>query len=48
MIHEKFLKLKYKYRNREFWCRGYKVGNNKYKDDGRIHKETARKNQVGE
>ena len=23
MIYEKFPELKYKYRNREFWCRGY-------------------------
>ena len=26
MIYEKFPELKYKYRNREFWCRGYYVG----------------------
>ena len=25
MIYEKFPELKYKYRNREFWCRGYYV-----------------------
>ena len=25
MIHEQFPNLKYKYRNREFWCRGYYV-----------------------
>jgi putative transposase len=25
LIYEKFGKLKYKYRNREFWCRGYYV-----------------------
>ena len=25
MIYEQFLKLKYEYRNREFWCRGYYV-----------------------
>lgn len=23
MIYEQFANLKYKYRNREFWCRGY-------------------------
>ena len=23
MIYEKYPELKYKYRNREFWCRGY-------------------------
>ena len=25
MIYEKFPELKYKYRNGEFWCRGYYV-----------------------
>ena len=25
MIYEKYLELKYKYRNREFWCKGYYV-----------------------
>ena len=25
MLYEKFGELKYKYRNREFWCRGYYV-----------------------
>ena len=25
MIYEEFGKLKFKYRNREFWCRGYYV-----------------------
>ena len=25
MIYEQFPNLKYKYRNREFWCRGYNV-----------------------
>ena len=32
MIYEKYPELKYKYRNREFWCRGYYVdtaGHNK-------------------
>ena len=32
MIYEKYRELKYKYRNREFWCRGYyvdTVGRNK-------------------
>lgn len=24
-IYEKYPELKYKYRNREFWCRGYYV-----------------------
>ena len=26
MIYEQFGELKYKYRNREFWCKGYYVG----------------------
>lgn len=25
MIYEKYSEFKYKYRNREFWCRGYYV-----------------------
>ncbi len=25
MLYEKFGELKYKYRSREFWCRGYYV-----------------------
>ena len=25
MVYEKFPELKFKYRNREFWCRGYYV-----------------------
>ncbi len=25
MIHEKWSNMKYRYRNREFWCRGYYV-----------------------
>ena len=25
LIYEKFGDMKYKYRNREFWCRGYYV-----------------------
>ena len=34
MLYEQFGELKYKYRNREFWCRGYyvdTVGKNKKK-----------------
>ena len=26
MLYEQFRDLKFKYRNREFWCRGYYVG----------------------
>ncbi len=25
MIYEEFVELKYKYRNRKFWCKGYYV-----------------------
>ena len=25
MLYEQFSELKYKYRNREFWCKGYYV-----------------------
>ncbi len=34
MVYEKYPELKYKYRNREFWCRGYyvdTVGKNAHK-----------------
>ena len=34
MLYEQFGELKFKYRNREFWCRGYyvdTVGKNKVK-----------------
>lgn len=37
MIFEKLGNMKYKYRNREFWCRGYyvdTVGKNTKKDKG--------------
>ena len=27
MIYERWANLRYKYRSREFWCRGYYVGN---------------------
>ena len=45
MIYEKFGNLKFKYRNREFWCRGYyvdTVGKNAKKIAGYI------KNQLEE
>jgi putative transposase len=35
MIYEKWGNLKYKYRNREFWCRGYYV-DTAGKDDKKI------------
>ena len=35
MIYEQFPELKYKYRNREFWCKGYYV-DTVGKNEGRI------------
>ena len=35
MLYEQFGELKYKYRNREFWCRGYYV-DTAGKNDARI------------
>ena len=32
MLYEKFPELKFKYRNREFWCRGYYVDTTGKKD----------------
>ena len=42
MIYEQFGELKYKYRNREFWCRGYyvdTVGKNKKAIEEYIRKQ---------
>ena len=42
MIYEKYPELKYKYRNREFWCRGYyvdTVGKNAKKIEEYIQKQ---------
>ena len=42
MIYEKYPELKYKYRNREFWCRGYyvdTVGKNAKKIEEYIRKQ---------
>ena len=42
MIYEKYPELKYKYRNREFWCRGYYVdtaGKNAKKIEEYIQKQ---------
>ena len=35
MVYEQFPELKYKYRNREFWCKGYYVDTVR-KNEGRI------------
>ena len=50
MIYERFPALQYKYRNREFWCRGYyvdTVGKNAKKIEEYI-KNQLKEDQVGE
>ena len=50
MIYEKFPDLKYKYRNREFWCKGYYV-DTAGKNAGRIAEYIAnqlKEDQLGE
>lgn len=50
MIYEKSGNLKYKYRNREFWCRGYYVdtaGKDAKKIKEYIHKQ-LKEDQLGE
>ena len=50
MIYEKYPELKYKYRNREFWCRGYYV-DTAGKNDKRIAEYIRRQleeDQAGE
>ena len=50
MIYEEFDDLKFKYRNREFWCRGYyvgTVGKNKDKIQGYI-KHQLEQDKLGE
>lgn len=47
MIYEKYPELKYKYRNREFWCRGYYVdtaGQECAKDTG-VHQTSVGRGQ---
>ena len=49
MIYEKYAELKYKYRNREFWCRGYYVdtaGKNAQKIQ-EVHQASVRGRQGG-
>ena len=48
MLYEQFGELKYKYRNREFWCRGYyvdTVGRNKKAIEEYIHNQLAEDKQ---
>lgn len=50
MIYEKWGNLKYKYRNREFWCRGYYV-DTAGKDAKKIKeyiKKQLKEDQLGE
>ena len=45
MIYSKCGNMKYKYRNREFWCRGYYCGysRKKYKKDKRIYSKSTKR-----
>ena len=48
MIYEKWGNMKYKYRNREFWCRGYyvdTVGRNKRAIEEYIRNQLAEDKQ---
>ena len=50
MIYEKYGNMKFKYRNREFWCRGYyvdTVGKNAKKIQEYIAKQ-LKEDQLGE
>ncbi len=50
MLYEQFGELKYKYRNREFWCRGYYVDTTG-KNTGRIAeyiKNQLKEDELGE
>ena len=44
MIYEKWENMKYKYRNRQFWCRGVlcRYGRKKHKKDKRVHCASTR------
>ena len=45
MIYEQFPNLKYKYRNREFWCRGYR--RKECKENRRVYPKPIRGRQDG-
>lgn len=50
MLYEQFGKLKYKYRNREFWCRGYyvdTVGKNEKRIEEYVRSQ-LKENELGE
>ena len=49
IIYQRFGNLKYKYRNREFWCRGYYVDTvgKKQRKNSRIHKESIKRRRSG-
>ena len=51
MLYEQFGELKYKYRNREFWCRGYyvdTVGKNETRIAEYIIKNQLKEDELGE
>ena len=43
MIYEKYPELRYKYRNREFWCRGY--GGKECEEDRGVHSTSVGRGQ---
>ena len=47
-LYERFPELKFKYRNREFWCRGYYVdtAGKKCSQDSELYKTSAGRGQV--
>ena len=47
MIYQKWGNMKFKYRNREFWCRGYYVdtGGQEHEEDRGVHPKPARRRQ---
>ncbi len=45
MIYQRWANMKYKYRNREFWCRGY--GRKEYKENSGIHSKPIERRQNG-
>ena len=50
MLYEQFGELKYKYRNREFWCRGYyvdTVGKNEKRIEEYVRKQ-LKEDELGE
>ncbi len=44
MIYSKWANMRYQYRNREFWCRGYYVDTvgKKYKENKRVYSKPTK------